>query len=288
VGWGEVVVFLGALGVDGGGHGDRLLLAALRRVLGCPQHLRAGGVELHRRGPQRAAQLGLDGGAGDAVMAVLVAARDRGELVAGELLAEPVVRLPLVGVCAPRERSELEQRLGGGRAVEVAVEADRALVGALHSLVVGVEVVDEADAAAPQRQRPVLRHAVGVAAVGQQIADLDAAAGRHAPQHRDEGAGRVDVAAGDVDAAHEFGHLGAVLVTDDRDYLCVVAEEALVPVAGNVAAPVSPGGLGSARRPSSRAAVGAASSAAGSAPSGLSRLFRGVRDQVSWSVQSTA
>src|SRR6266508_958731 len=50
---GGVVVFLGGLGVDGRGHGDRLLLAAGWRVLGCGEDLRAGVVELHRRGPVR-------------------------------------------------------------------------------------------------------------------------------------------------------------------------------------------------------------------------------------------
>src|SRR6266540_7467253 len=118
---GGVVVFLGGLGVDGRGHGDRLLLAAGWRVLGCGEDLRAGVVELHRRGPVRAAQLALGGGAGDAVVAVAVVARDRPELVARELCGLLVVRGGLLGAGAAREWAELEQRRGCGGAVERSV-----------------------------------------------------------------------------------------------------------------------------------------------------------------------
>ncbi len=98
--------------------------------------------ERHRRRPERAAELALGG-----------------DLLVGG---------------GARERLQLEQRCGGGGAVEVSVGEDRAHVGAVRSAVVGVQLLDEARADLPDRQRPALRNAVGVSGVGEHVPNRDA------------------------------------------------------------------------------------------------------------------
>ena len=107
----------------------------------------------------------------------------------------------------------------------------------------GVEVLDQAGAQAPQWQRPALWLAVGVARVGEQVADRDPAL-EHPLQHGDERRRRIDLAGADLDAAHQLGDRRTTLLLDGRDHLQVVAVEGLVTLTGRVAAPVPPGGLG--------------------------------------------
>jgi len=57
-----------------------------------------------------------------------------------------------------------------------------------------VQVLDQIRAGGPERDSPGAGVAVGVAGVGQDVAEADAVAG-HRGQHGDQGAGRV-VAAG--------------------------------------------------------------------------------------------
>jgi hypothetical protein len=92
------------------------------------------------------------------------------------------------------EGTEFEQRGGGGGAVEVAVGDDGAVVGAAGSAVVRVQVLDELAAGGAHRDGPGGGVAVGVAGVGQDVAEGDAVGG-HRGEHGDQGAGRV-VAAG--------------------------------------------------------------------------------------------
>jgi hypothetical protein len=116
-------------------------------------------------------------------------------------------------------------------------------VRASRAAVAGVEVLDEAHTETPERQRPGLGLAVGVAGVGQKIGDRDAR-GDHALDDGHERGRRVHLAGGQLDAAHELGGLLATLVPDRGGHLQVVAEEGLLCPAAPVSAAVSPGGLG--------------------------------------------
>ncbi len=66
-----------------------------------------------------------------------------------------VVSRGLLGGCAAGERGELEQRLGGGGAVERSVVGDRAEVGAVGAAVVGVQVDDQLRAERAEWERQV-------------------------------------------------------------------------------------------------------------------------------------
>ena len=105
------------------------------------------------------------------------------------------------------------------------------------------------------RDGPGAGVAVGVAGVGQDVAEAGAVAG-HRGQHGDQGAGRI-VAAGA--GGHPPGQLGdgrAVLVAHHGGGGGVVAEEQLAVLAGAAAGAVAPGGFG----------VGAVAGAAGRRP----------------------
>ena len=80
-----------------------------------------------------------------------------------------VVVLGLLDGGAGRERGEFEQGGGGGGAVEVAVVAGRAHVGAVGAAVVGVQVHDQLGAERADREREGLWLAVGVAGVDEQV-----------------------------------------------------------------------------------------------------------------------
>ena len=77
------------------------------------------------------------------------------------------------------------------------------LVGAPGPAVVGVQVLDELGAGLAERDGPGGGVAVGVAGVVQDVAERDAGCG-HAGQHGDQGAGRVEAAAGQ---SHPAGQL---------------------------------------------------------------------------------
>ena len=113
----------------------------------------------------------------DPVVAVGVVAGDLPELVAGELGGLRVVRGGLLGGGVAGQRAELEQRRRGGRAVQVAVGDDGAVVGAAGAAVGGVQVLDQLGAGLPQRDGPGLGVAVGVAGVGEHVAERDAGLG---------------------------------------------------------------------------------------------------------------
>jgi len=117
------------------------------------------------------------------------------------------------------------------------------VVGALGSAVVRVQVLDELGAGLAERDGPGAGVAVGVAGVGQDVAEGDAVSG-HAGQDRGQGADGVEVAAGEGHPAGELGHGGAVLLAGHGGGGQVVAEEHLAPGAGQVAGAVAPGGLG--------------------------------------------
>ena len=236
-------MLLRGLRVDLGRDGDRFLLAAGGRVLGWGEDRGAVVRARHRVWSEWAAEFALGGGAGRAVVAVGVGAGDRRELVARELGALLVVFGGLLGARAAREWLGLEQGGGGGGAVEVAVGAGCAHVGAVRAAVVGVQVLDQVGAERADRERPVLGDAVGVAGVGEHVCDRDVVAG-HPLKDGHERGWRVDVAAGQQHASGELGDLGAVLVFDGRGGLQVVAVERFVFLAGVAAAAVPPGSLG--------------------------------------------
>ena len=119
-------------------------------MLGRLEDLRAVPVQGHRRRPQRAADLAGDGGAGNAVVAVFVVAGDPAELVAGGFIGLRVVRGGLFRGGVAGQRTEFQQGAGRGRAVQVAVGDDRAVVGALGAAVVRVQVLDELGAGGPE------------------------------------------------------------------------------------------------------------------------------------------
>ncbi|HTQ92006.1 MAG TPA: hypothetical protein VMK84_21175, partial [Streptosporangiaceae bacterium] len=150
------------------------------------------------------------------------------------------------------ERAEFEQRAGGGRAVEVAVGDDGAVVGAAGAAVERVQVLDQLRAGVPEREGPGGGVAVGVAGVGEDVAGRDAVCW-HPGQDGDQGAGRVVAAGARGHPPGRLGHGRAVLLAHHGGGGGVVAEEQLAVLAGAAAGAVSPGGLG----------VGAVAGAAG-------------------------
>ena len=79
----------------------------------------------------------------DAVVAVGVVGGDPAELVAGELGGLAVVVRGLVRGGGAGQRPEFQQGAGRGRAVQVPVGDDGAVVGAFGAAVVRVQVLDE-------------------------------------------------------------------------------------------------------------------------------------------------
>ena len=108
------------------------------------------------------------------MVAVGVVAGDPAELVAGGLGGLLVVGIGLFRGGVAGQGCEFEQGAGGGRAVEVAVGDDGAVVGAAGAAVGGVQVLDELRAGLPEREGPGVGVAVGVAGVGQDVAERDA------------------------------------------------------------------------------------------------------------------
>ena len=110
------------------------------------------------------------------MVAVGVAGGDPAELVAGQLGGLAVVVRGLLFGGGAGQRPEFQQRAGRGRAVEVAVGDDGAVVGAPGAAVVRVQVLDELGAGGAQRQRPGIGVAVGVAVI-EDVAERDSRAG---------------------------------------------------------------------------------------------------------------
>src|SRR5258708_36707812 len=109
-----------------------------------------------------------------------------------------------------------------------------------------MQVLDELGAGLAERDGPGGGGAVGVAGVGEDVAERDAAAAGHALQDRDEGAGRVEVAAGQGHPAGELGDGGGGLFGRPGGGVRAVAEEQPAPRAGPGAGGSPPGGLGGA------------------------------------------
>ena len=99
------------------------------------------------------------------MVAVGVVAGDGAELVAGQLGGLLVVGGGLAGGGVAGERAEFEQRAGGGRAVEVAVGDDGAVVGAAGAAAGRVQVLDQLGAGLAERDGPGSGVAVGVTGV---------------------------------------------------------------------------------------------------------------------------
>jgi hypothetical protein len=124
------------------------------------------------------------------VIAVGVVSGEAAELVAGGLGGPGVVRGDVFGAGVAGERPEFQQRARRHRAVQVPVADDGAVVGAFGAAVVRVEVLDEPGAAGSERECPGGGVAVGVAGVGEHVAERDACRG-HRGQDRDKRADRV-------------------------------------------------------------------------------------------------
>jgi hypothetical protein len=180
-----------------------------------PGDVPAAAVQPHRWRPERAADLARGGGALGPVAAVFIVAGEAAELVAGGLGGLRVVCRGLRGSRRAGERPEFQQRARRGRAVEVPVGDDRALVSAPGAAVVGVEVLDEGGAGLAERDGPVSRDAVGVAGVCQDIAEHDPVL-RHGGQHGGERGDGVVAAGGQGHAAGELGD-GRALLAGDHD-----------------------------------------------------------------------
>ena len=141
------------------------------------------------------------------------------------------------------QRAELQQRRGGGGAVEVPVGDDRAVVGSLRAAVVGVEVLDELGAGVAEGDGPGGGVAVGVAGVVEHVAERDAGGG-HLEQHGDQGARGVEVAGAHCHAPGQLRDGRAVFLGGHGGGRQVVAEEHLAPGTGEVGVAVPPGGFG--------------------------------------------
>src|ERR1039457_5255328 len=211
----------------GGGGGGAWLRGRGGGFLGGGEDLGPVPVQPHRGGPERAADLAHGGGTLDPVVPVGIIAGEAAELVAGELGGPGVVRGGLVPGRAAGQRAEFQQGAGRGRAVQVAVGDDGAVVGALGAAVVRVQVLDQGRAGGPERDRPGVRVAVRVAGIGEDITKRDAGSG-HRRQDRDQGADRVVPARRHGGTAGEFGHGGSVLVGHRDAGRQVVAVEQLV------------------------------------------------------------
>jgi len=127
------------------------------------------------------------------VVAVRVVGGDAAELVPGQLGSPGVVAGGLVSGGGAGGRPEFQQGAGCLGAVQVAVAEDGAVVGAFGAAVVGVEVLDELCAGLAERDRPGGRVAVGVAGVGEDVAEWDPGGGQRG-QHGRERADRVVLA----------------------------------------------------------------------------------------------
>ena len=105
------------------------------------------------------------------MVAVGVVGGDAAEFVAGGLGGLLVVGGGLLRGGVAGQGCEFQQRAGRGRAVQVAVGDDGAVVGAAGAAVGGVQVLDQLRAGLPERDGPGAGVAVGVAGVGQDVAE---------------------------------------------------------------------------------------------------------------------
>jgi hypothetical protein len=106
-----------------------------------------------------------------------------------------------------------------------------------------MEVLEELGAGGAQRDRPGVCVAVGVAGVGQDVAERDPGGG-HRGQDGRERADRVVAARRDRGAPGELGDRGPVLVAHHDPGGEVIAEEQLVLAAQQVVLAVAPGRFG--------------------------------------------
>jgi hypothetical protein len=111
------------------------------------------------------------------VVAVGVVAGDAAEFVPCQLGGPLIVRGGVLDGGIAGQRLKVQQRPGGGRAVEVPVGDDRAVVSSLRSAVVRVQVLDQVRAGLAERDGPGLGVAVGVAGVGEDVAERDSVCG---------------------------------------------------------------------------------------------------------------
>jgi hypothetical protein len=168
--------------------------------------------------------------------------------VAGGLGGPRVVGGGLRGGGGAGERCDFQQGAGRAGAVEAAVGDDGALVGAPGAAVTGVQVLDEGGAGLAERGCPVPGDAVGVAGVGQDVAERDAVAG-HGRQHGGERGDGVVAAGRGGHAAGGLGHGRALLVRHHDGVRQVVAEEQLVLVVAQVVLRCPQDASGSAQLP---------------------------------------
>jgi len=236
-----VVVLLSRLRVHRGWHGDALLRAARRRVLGRGEDGGMGVGERHRGRPQRAAELAGDRRADDPVVAVFVVARDPSELVGGELGGLVVVGGGLLGGGTAGKWGEAEQRCRRRRAVQVAVGEHRAGKGPLWAAVQWMQVHDERGARCAQREGEAPGHTVRVARVGEEVAGDERPGVEAGGERLDCDGHRVVVTGAERHLSHELRDLFSALLGDHRREVGVVAEEQLALLARASSPPVPPG-----------------------------------------------
>jgi hypothetical protein len=112
-------------------------------------------------------------------------------------------------------------------------------VGAAGPAVIWVQVLDELGAGGAQRNGPGDGVAVGVPGVVQDVAEADAGRG-HTGQDGDQGAGRVEAAAGEGHPAGQFRDSRACFLAGHGAGGQVEAEEHLALRTGQVAVAVPP------------------------------------------------
>ncbi len=88
------------------------------------------------------------------------------------------------------ERPEFQQRARRAGAVQASVADDRSMAGAFRPAVIGVEVLDELRSGGAQRDGPGGGVAVGVAGIGEDVAERELLPG-HGGEDGGEGADRV-------------------------------------------------------------------------------------------------
>ena len=145
------------------------------------------------------------------MVSVGVVAGDAAELVAGGLGGLAVVVGGLVPGGGAGQRPQFQQGPGCLRAVQVPVADDRAVVGALGTAVVRVQVLDQLRAGRAQRQGPGTGVAVRVTGIIEDVAEGDPG-GRHRGQDGRERADRVIAARRHRGAAGDLGDGRPVLL----------------------------------------------------------------------------
>ena len=126
----------------------------------------------------RTADLPRRGRTDDALVALVIGGAQRAELVTHQLGEAGVVGRRLLFTRPPLERPEVQEGRRSGRTEQGAVGGNRALEGAVAAPVSGVQVHHQIGPGPPQRSGEGLWHAVGVPAVGQDIAESDPIVGQ--------------------------------------------------------------------------------------------------------------